>query len=201
MTEGQFLKKFKVYLSEKAGFNESHFTLLENTYSLKSVEKGTILLEQAQICSEVYFVSQGLLRAYTLDENGKEHIIQFAPENWWLSDRNSFIYNEPSLFFIDATEDCHLIALSHDFFEVASTIPGFNDFNIKALHNAVRLLQQRVNLLIGASAEDRYLDFIKRYPNLMLRVPQWMIASYLGITPESLSRVRKELTVRDLKHR
>lgn len=199
MKEEQAIHNFQIYLSEKAGFSQTDFDKLSETYTIKKIRKGTILLEQEQICSEVYFVSEGLLRAYTLDKSGKEHNIQFAPENWWMSDRNSFIYSEPSLFYIDAVEDTELISLSAEFFNLASTFPGFNEFNTKALHNAVRLLQQRVSLLIGATAEDRYLDFIGRYPSLTLRVPQWMIASYLGITPESLSRVRKELARRNFK--
>ncbi len=199
MNEEPFIDSFRLYLSEKAGIARSAFDGLKDTYVLKKIRKGTVLLEQSRVCSEVYFVAEGLLRAYTLDPSGKEHIIQFAPENWWLSDRNSFIYNEPSLFYMDAVEDSHVIALSRDFFDRASAVPGFSEFNVRALHKAVMLLQQRVNLLIGASAEERYLDFIRRYPNLTLRVPQWMIASYLGITPESLSRVRKELAVRNFK--
>lgn len=139
------------------------------------------------------------MRSYTVDNAGKEHVIQFAPENWWLSDRNSFLFNEPSLFFIDAIEDTEIVVLTHSFFDIAAGITGFNEFNTRALHNQVRQHQQRISLLIGATAEERYIDFIERYPNLLLRVPQWMIASYLGITPESLSRVRKELARRNFK--
>lgn len=190
---------FKAYLQQKAGLSDADFDKLEPALLTKQISKGTVLLRQDEVCSEVYFISSGLLRAYTVDNAGKEHVIQFAPENWWLSDRNSFLFNEPALFFIDAIEDTEIIVLTHSFFDIAGSIQKFTDFNTRALHNQVRLHQQRINLLIGATAEDRYIDFIERYPNLLLRVPQWMIASYLGITPESLSRVRKELARRNFK--
>ncbi len=193
------ITSFKTYLQEKAGISEEDFSKVEPALLTKQIAKGTVLLRQDEVCSEVYFVTSGLLRSYTVDNAGKEHVIQFAPENWWLSDRNSFLFNEPSLFFIDAIEETEIVVLTHSFFDIAAGITGFNEFNTRALHNQVRQHQQRISLLIGATAEERYIDFIERYPNLLLRVPQWMIASYLGITPESLSRVRKELARRNFK--
>lgn len=166
----------------------------------KTVNKGSILLRQGEICSDVFFVSSGLLRSYTVDDGGKEHILQFSPENWWIADRNSFFYGEPSLFFVDAVEDSRVVLLNHDFeTRMQDLVPGYSRFNTRALHNAIRFMQRRINLLLSADAEERYLDFISLYPNVTLRVPQWMIASYLGITPESLSRVRRELAHRNFK--
>jgi len=193
------MEAFKTYLLEKAGISGEQFEQLSARISLRTVPKATVLLRQDEVCSEVYFVEKGLLRAYTIDDAGKEHVIQFAPEGWWISDRNSFLFGEPALFFIDAIEETEVVVLEQNFFDKASAIPSFNTFNTKALHNLVRQQQQRISMLIGASAEDRYMDFINRYPNLLLRVPQWMIASYLGITPESLSRVRKELARKNFK--
>ncbi|XZF15108.1 Crp/Fnr family transcriptional regulator [Chitinophagaceae bacterium MMS25-I14] len=166
----------------------------------QTVPKGAILLKQEEVCSEVYFVAKGLLRSYTIDVMGKEHILQFAPEDWWISDRNSFYFNEPSLFFVDAVEESTIIVVTHEFFEKAEKlVPRFTNFNTMALHNSIRFMQRRINQLLSANAEERYLDFITLYPNLTLRIPQWMIASYLGITPESLSRVRKELARRNFR--
>jgi len=140
-----------------------------------------------------------LLRAYTLDNADKEHIIQFGPEDSWVADRNSFYFKEPAMFFVDAIEDSEVIYISREFYEKSEKIiPGFSSFNVMALHNSIRFMQRRINLLLSATAEQRYLDFIELYPNLTLRVPQWMIASYLGITPESLSRVRKDLSSRHI---
>ncbi|MBE7177299.1 MAG: Crp/Fnr family transcriptional regulator [Mucilaginibacter polytrichastri] len=185
---------FKNYLQERAQLSDEQFTQISATLKEKEVKKGHVLLTQGDICSEMYFVTEGLLRSFTVDSSGKEHIVQFSPENWWTGDRNSFYYNEPSLFSIDAVEPAKLVVLTHDFFERSLSLSaGFHRFNTLALHNSIRYMQRRIVSLLSATAEERYLEFIKLYPSLNLRVPQWMIATYLGITPESLSRVRKEL--------
>lgn len=166
----------------------------------KSIKKGEMILCQGDACNHTFFVAKGLLRAYTIDEQGKEHILQFAPENWLISDRSSVLFDEVSEQFIDAVEDSEVILIETGFFERLSEISaGFQRFNMYALNNHIRHLHKRINLLISASAEVRYMDFIKLYPDILLRVPQWMIASYLGITPESLSRVRKELARKNFK--
>ncbi len=188
---------FKDFLQKKIGITDEQYDLLEPWISFKSVEKNTILLQQENVCSEVYFVLEGLLRAYTIDEQDKLHVIQFAPEESWIADRNSFYFGEPALFFIDTYEDSEVAVLNREFFAHLNKMPEFFEFQVRLLHNYIRQLQMRVNMLLSASAEARYLDFTNRYPNLTLRVPQWMIATYLGITPESLSRVRKELARRN----
>lgn len=131
---------------------------------------------------------------YSIDKLGKEHVIQFAPEGWIISDTTSQLLNEKSRFFIDAVEDSTVIIMREGFFEDLSKIyPEVAEKNQRLMFNHIKNLQNRVNALISTTAEERYLDFLKKYPSIMLRVPQWMVASYLGITPESLSRVRKEL--------
>jgi len=131
---------------------------------------------------------------YGLNEDGKENILHFASENWLVSDRGSVYFNEPSHFFIAAIEDSIVVPIDTAFLNKISEIsPVFNKNNNRLLHNHIRYLNRRVALLLGASAERRYLDFIELYPDVILRVPQWMVASYLGITPESLSRVKRGL--------
>lgn len=191
---------FKKYLTDKAGLSETQFKEIQSFIEVKKVEKGNFLLQPDEVCNNAFFVESGLLRSYTIDENGKEHIIQFAPESWIISDRSSAYFNEPSSFYIDAVEDSEFVLLSTKFITEACKLNiSYSIYSEKALHKHIRSLQNRINLLIGANAETRYLDFIKQYPDLLLRVPQWMIASYLGITPESLSRVRKELAKRNFK--
>lgn len=191
---------FTEYLQTKAGITNEQLLVLNDAIQSKTIEKGSVLLRQGEICHHSFFVEKGLLRSYTTDEAGKEHIIQFASESWIISDRSSIFFNEPSDFNIDAVEDTSVILLDQNFINLACEISvSFRLFNDKALQNHIRHLQKRINLLLGASAEERYLDFIKLYPDMLLRVPQWMIASYLGITPESLSRVRKELAKRNFK--
>lgn len=191
---------FTEYLQAKAGITNEQLLVLNDAIKSKTVQKGEVLLRQGEICSHSFFVEKGLLRSYTIDNSGKEHIIQFASESWIISDRSSIFFNEPSDFYIDAVEETTLILLDQNFINLACEISvSFRLFNDRALQNHIRHLQKRINLLLGASAEERYLDFIKLYPDMLLRVPQWMIASYLGITPESLSRVRKELAKRNFK--
>jgi CRP/FNR family transcriptional regulator, anaerobic regulatory protein len=189
---------FSNYLLEKAQVDETHLTRILEYSKEREFQKGEFLLSKGQVCLHAFYVEKGLLRFYSIDPLGKEHIIQFAPETWLLSDRGSVFFNLPSEFYIDAIEDSKVYLLDQAFFKLAKDIsPSFRDYNEFLLHNHIRHMQSRINLLIGATAEIRYLDFIKHYPNLTLRVPQWMIASYLGITPESLSRVRKDIANRN----
>lgn len=194
------LSVFKNYIQTKTNINDEQFDIISAHLSTKKVEKNTVLLREGDLCSLGFFVSKGLLRSYTLDSFGKEHIIQFAPEDAWITDRNSLFFDQPAMFFIDAIEDSEVVVIKKGFEEESEKIiPGFNKFTIRILHNFTHFMQKGISLLLGATAEQRYLDFIDLYPNLTLRVPQWMIASYLGITPESLSRVRKELATKNFK--
>jgi len=191
---------YKQFLKEKVGLTAGDIETLTSSLSAKTFRKGDFLLHAGEVCAYAFFVEKGLLRSFTTDETGKEHIIQFGPENWFVTDRSSAYFNEPSDFSIEAIEDTAVVLIDAAFIsQASSTYPNFMRFNEKALQNHIRQLQKRVNLLLSATAERRYLDFIRLYPDLTLRVPQWMIASYLGITPESLSRVRKELAKNNFK--
>jgi CRP-like cAMP-binding protein len=189
-----------IYLTQNAGISVAEMERLLPLLEHGSFKKGEVLLREGELCKAAIFVEKGLLRTYTLDEAGKEHIVQFAPENWFTSDRGSIYFNDPAYFFIEAIEDTEVVFVSDAVIDKASELSeSFRKFNKRLLHNHIRQLQKRINLLLGASAEQRYLSFIEQYPDLLLRVPQWMIASYLGITPESLSRVRKELADRNFR--
>ena len=182
------------YLSQILGVPKDNVITCSQFYSSKKIKKGTILLSENDICKETFFVEKGLIRMYSIDKNGKEHIVQFAPENWMISDRSSMFFNEKSSYYIDAIEDSEIWSLKMDFFNTMHIkYPETVGNNERLLHKHIRNLQDRVNSLLSDSAEERYMKFIKMYPDIMLRVPQWMVASYLGITPDSLSRVRKEL--------
>lgn len=194
------LELFKDYLQKKVPITDEQFELLSAKLKVKTFEKNEMILMKGDVSAYGFFVLSGLLRSYSIDSKGKTHIIQFAPEQWWLTERNGMLFNEPSDFFIDAIEPTKAVVVHKDFMnEAAKHVPCMNDLNNNMLNNSIRFMQKRINMLLSATAEERYLNFIQLYPNLTLRVAQWMIASYLGITPESLSRVRKDLAHKHFK--
>lgn len=185
---------FKKYLKEIAGVTDDQYQQLEKKINKDSIHEGELVLQKGQVCKHFFYVEQGLLRFYSVDGKGKEHILEFAPEKWIIGDRGSYYFNEPTTYFIDAIEETTMAVIDNQFLDIVSDIsPQFRKYNERILHNHIRQLQNRINKLIGASAEERYTDFLNMYSALTNRVPQWMIASYLGITPESLSRIRKNI--------
>lgn len=145
------------------------------------VKKGEVLQQKGDLNSKIYTVEKGLLRSYSIDEKGKEHIFMFAPENWLVADNNP--KEEPAELFIDALED----SIVH----VGEKVFNEDNFSDKIMKR-LSVLQKRIIMLMSSSAIDRYEYFEKTYPQIVQRVPQKMIASFLGITPEALSRVKKE---------
>jgi len=187
--------EFKKYLLENAGVTQEQLKKLEGEIQKRVIPESNILLHSGEVCKHFYYVEKGLLRFYFIDEKGKENILEFAPEKWIVVDRASFYFNEPSEFYIDAIEETTAAVLDKEFIDIAAEVsPQFRKYNERILQNHIRHLQNRINRLIGKSAVERYLHFVEGYQDLTTRVPQWMIASYLGITPESLSRIRKELS-------
>lgn len=144
------------------------------------IKKGQILQHEGDINNTVYEVVSGLLRSYTIDQKGKEHIFMFAPEGWIIADAVEL--NEPCEFFIDALEDTTVVLREKDLSKVTP--------NVQALAKRLLVLQRRVIMLMSYSGLQRYEHFIQTYPDLTQRVPQRMIASYLGITPEALSKAK-----------
>lgn len=191
------LEVFKDYLREKTQLTEEQFEQLSAYLVTRDVKKNTIIIRQGDTFSKMIFVTKGLLRSYTVDSKDKQHVVDFAPEQYWIGDQNSFKLSKPSAVFIEAVEDATIVLMDRNFYETAGKIaPGYNAFMVSALLNRLSLMQRRINLLLAATAEERYLDFIQLFPNVMSRVPLWMVATHLGMTAESLSRVRKELATR-----
>lgn len=164
---------------------------------LQKVKKGAILLRQGEDSTVTFFVARGLLRQYYLDGRGREHILGFAPEQWLVSDRESDYFGEKSRYCIDALEDSEVYAIPNSTVgSIVASRADFSKINLEMLQKHIRQLQNRITMLQSFTAEERYLAFMKMYPDVLLRVPQSMVASYLGITPESLSRVRRQLVSR-----
>ena len=191
---------FKSYLSSNLGVDKKEISSIIEKCKTRKIERNQFLLRENEFCKHTFFVEEGLLRQYSIDDKGKEHILSFASENWFVSDRESLYFNQPSSYFIQALEDSTVVLLDEGILQLlADKLPAFTNFNTSLLHNHIRHLQKRINLLMSVSAEDRYIQFIKLYPDILMRVPQAMIASFLGITPESLSRIRKELARKNFK--
>lgn len=158
-----------------------------------SLKKGTIIQLQGDKLLKFYKVKKGLLRSYILDEKGKEHTYMFAPEDWVIGDVYAFSKNIPTELFIDVIEDSDVIVFNAYKMDENTTLKleeYKNEFG--RLVNRVGVLQERVLRLLSATALTRYKHFVKTYPQILNRVPQKMIATYLGITPEALSKVRSE---------
>ncbi|MEQ9092219.1 MAG: Crp/Fnr family transcriptional regulator [Balneola sp.] len=146
-----------------------------------NVKKKQVLQRKGNLNSKAYIVESGLLRSYTIDKNGKEHIFMFGPEGWIVTDYASG--DEPCDLYIDALEDSVVIQIEkNDEIEI----------DHKKILKRIRVLQKRIITLMSASAIDRYEHFISTYPTIVQRVPQYMIASYLGITPEALSSAKSQ---------
>lgn len=188
------------FLTSNIKVDEKLILDILNHCKVQMVKKNQFLLREGEICEHTFFVEKGLLRQFGIDDKGKEHILQFAPENWFMMDRESAYFNQPAKYFIQALEDTQVVLLDENFIlQLSQTIPSFVEFNNRLLHSHISSQVKRIYQLLSASAEERYLDFINIFPDLLLRVPQLMVASYLGITPESLSRVRKDLAQKNFK--
>ena len=151
------------------------------------------MVRPGDLTNSVYYVEKGCLRSYLVDSNGKEHIFQFAPEDWVISDEEALSDRKPALFFIDAIEDS-IVRIANQPDHILSDIDRETALEVlESLRRKVNAFRRRIIELLCAPADKRYSSFLQSYPDLAQRVPQKMIASYLGITPESLSRVRKDL--------
>jgi CRP-like cAMP-binding protein len=184
-------------LEEKIGLTEEEKQLCKTFFIPKKLRKKQYLLQEGDVCKYLAFVEKGILRSYTIDEKGVEHIIQFAFEGWWISDQYSFLTGEPSAYTIDSLEDCELLLLTKPAEEqMLQRIPKFERFFRILLQNNLISLQSRIASSLSQTAEKRYHELITACPTLPQRIPQHMLASFLGITPETLSRIRKQMALR-----
>ena len=152
--------------------------------------KGEIIQRSGDLHSKIYVVKKGLLRSYAIDEKGKEHIFMFGTEEWIIADIESNVFSKPTQLYIDTIEDSEIVVFSLDYLKTDQSTKEILQKNSKLLTRRIGSLQQRVIQLMSSSAKERYEMFLETYPLLSNRVPQKMIASYLGITPEALSKIR-----------
>jgi len=160
-----------------------------------SIRKGTILQRNGDISLKSYFVKQGLLKSYAIDGKGKEYVFMFAPEKWLISDIEAHVQNCPALFFIEAIEDSEVEIINKNSLHLFKELPQaiiFDEF--ERLLKRCGAQQKRILMLMSFSAKERYDEFLKTYPDIAQRIPQRLIASYLGITPQALSTIRSNLS-------
>lgn len=183
------------YLEARAQFTDEQFAFMEPFFLVKILQPGEFLQRGGDVSTHAAFVASGCLRNYVIDAKGKEHIIQFAPETWWLADNTSLASGTPSPYFIDALETSELLLIdapSHQ--RIVASVPPYAASFQTGLQRHAAAKDQRIVSALATSAEERYLQFLDTYPSIAQRVPQFMLASYLGISPETLSRIRKNLS-------
>lgn len=170
---------------------DEEFEFVKTFFIPRKLRRKQYLLQAGEVCKYSAFVNKGLLRTYTVDGKGGEHVVQFSPEGWLTVDMYSYLTGEPSGYNIEALEDSELLLLDREADErLSAALPKMNRYYRLMLQNNYIATHRRLEASLSQSAEEKYADFVHRYPDIVQRVPQHMIASYLGITPAFLSRLR-----------
>lgn len=177
----------------KQPITDSEFEDFSKLTFEKSFNKKTLLIEEGSICNYLYFIEQGSCYSYITDNKDEKHAIQFALEGYWISDLYSFYSERKAIYTIETLEPVKALMLNKDSLEKACcAIPVIDRFFRILIQNAYVALQYRLAKTNSENAEHRYTEFSKLYPDFTQHIPQYLIASYLGIKPQSLSRIRKE---------
>lgn len=187
---------FQKYLEEKIKLTEQDLELIQSVSVIKKLRKHQYLLQADDVWQYNSFVCKGFVRTYYVDNKGQERILNFSPENYWIcGDKASLASKKPSKYNIDAIDASEILLIRKTDFEMlCKKIPVFNDFINSILQENFIAMQERICLTITFTAEEQYNNFIQKFPAIANRVPKHMIASYLGISAETLSRVRKQAT-------
>jgi len=179
------------YFDRLIPLNEEEKKLVIEKFHPRLFRKRQYVLQEGDVCTQIYFVVRGCLRMYKIDNKGNTHILQFAPENYWINDLGSFHGVKPSSLNIDALEDTVVLQISRDnLISIYLQAPKFDRIFRVLIENSFIRLQERLLQNISSTAEERYNSFLEVYPHLVNRLSQVQIAAFLGITPEFLSRLR-----------
>jgi len=184
-----FVNHIKKYIE----LDDNSIEILFKYFKPQRFKKKEFLLQKGDICKKIYFVEKGCLRMYFLNNKMTEQITQFALEHWWISDFSSFIENKPSEYFIQAVENSEVLAIDVlAFEEMLAELPQMERYLRIVMQRAWAASQIRIKYMYELSKEEFYLHFCTSFPEFVQRVPQYMIASYLGLTPEYVSELRKK---------
>jgi len=184
-------------VAKRVGLTKKEWALWEPFFVPRTVRKRQFLFQAGEPCGQSTFVNSGCLRLYSTDARGEEHVIQFAIRDWWVGDMRSYLTGEPAAYSLDALQDSEILVIDKPSRErLFDTAPKADRYFRLLMESHFLATDRRIDALLRSSAEERYLAFLKTYPALVEQIPQGQIASYLGITPQSLSRIRKELSRR-----
>jgi CRP-like cAMP-binding protein len=184
-------------IKEKVSIKEDEFNFAKTLFIPKKLRKKQYLLQEGDVSKYTAFVEKGMLRTFTVDEKGNEPILQFSMEGWWAADLYSFLTEEPSHYHIEAIEECELLLISKPSWDILlDKVPAFERYFRILIQNSLIATQRRLMSSMSETAEEKYTKLIDNFPGCLQRIPQHMIASYLGITPETLSRIRGQMSER-----
>ena len=184
-------------IKEHVVITDEEFDFCKTLFIPKKLRKRQYLLQEGDVNKYTSFVEKGMLRTYSVDEKGNEPILQFSFEGWWVADLYSFLTNEPSKYNIEAMEDCELLLITKPSWDtMLDKVPALERYFRILIQNSLIATQQRLMGSITETAQEKYTKLINNFPGCLHRVPQHMIASYLGITPETLSRIRGQMATK-----
>lgn len=184
-------ESFEAYIARVAGITEEEAKLVISQATAKRVRKRQMLLREGEVCKQKIFVTRGLVRTYLLKADGSEYIMRFAPENSWLIDPESYHSGTPSKYNVDALEDTEVLIWTKGMIETLSEqIPALRNYSEQLKTNTLTSSQERILMNISGTSEEKYQEFVDSYPEVFNRVPLHMVASYLGVSRETLSRIR-----------
>ena len=188
---------FFSHIADKVILNKDEQELVKSYFSPKKLRKKQYLLQEGDACKYLAFVEIGLVRSYNVDDKGIEHMLQFAWEGWWISDTYSFLSGESAAYNIDAIDDAELLLITLPHFEeMMLQVPRMERYFRILFQKNIISKERRLLSSISLPAEEKYTRLLDTHPELVQRIPQNLIASYLGITPETLSRIRKTLALK-----
>ncbi len=183
------------YFNQLLSLDDAERAIIKEVFTERKIKRRQYILQAGDICKVNTYVAEGCFKMYLVDENAKEHNLQFAIENWWIGDIGSFHGDVPSRLYIEAIENSTILQIKkEDQIRLFVEYPKFNRIFRVITENALVAAQRRILQNISSTAEERYLDFMKRYSYFFNRISNVQIASYLGVTPEFLSTIRKRLS-------
>jgi CRP-like cAMP-binding protein len=183
--------------NKKVLLTDEEKEFIKNYLTVKKIRKRQYLLQEGDVCKSVAFVEKGAMRLYRVNEDGSEHIVWFALEGAFMTDLYSFLTNEPSIYNIDAIEDSELVMITRSASdELRKRSPKYQEYIFQATSEAYIQLEKRITSTITLNLEERYKELTTVYPDIIQRLPQHMIASYMGLNPETLSRVRRRISIK-----